>query len=301
MAKHKIVVQDINISISTINNNDYISLTDMTNFKDGESKSDIVIQNWMRNKDTIEYIGLWEKIYNPNFNPIEFEGFKKNAGLNRFTLSPKQWIEKTNAIGIISKQGKGGGTFAHKDIAFEFGAWLSPAFQLYLVKEYQRLKAAENNQYNIEWDVKRFLSKANYNIHSDAIKEYIIPKSNYTKDNEWLAYADEADMLNVIIFGCTAKEWREANMDRYLAGENMRDSASIIELIVLSNLESLNSVLIINGASKEDRFKILSKTAKEQKESFMKIDYMKSVKKISDTTYIDMQNKINLLDNKKGK
>ena len=175
-----------------------------------EEKKNDHIRNWMRNRNTVEFLGIWEQLYNPNFKGVEFDTFKKEAGLNSFNLTPKKWVESTNAIGIISVSGRYGGTYAHKDIAFEFGAWISPMFKLLLIKEFQRLKEIETNQYNLEWNVKRVLSKVNYTIQTDAVKDYIVPKSNYTKDTEWLAYAEEADILNVALFECTAKQWREA-------------------------------------------------------------------------------------------
>jgi hypothetical protein len=195
------------------------------------------IRNWMRNRNTIEFLGLWEQLNNPNFKSVEFDTLKKEAGLNSFNLTPKKWVETTNAIGIISKSGRQGGTYAHKDLAFEFGAWISPMFKLLLIKEFQRLKEIETNQFNLEWDVKRILSKANYSIHTDAIKNHIIPTLNVSKDKEWITYADEADVLNVALFGCTAKQWRESNPQLALEGKNMRDLASINQLTVLSNLE----------------------------------------------------------------
>jgi hypothetical protein len=283
----KLIVGDVEISIQSQNQEDYICLTDMATFRDGDSKPDVIIQNWLRNKDTIEYLGVWEQLNNPNFKPFEFEGFKKSAGLNRFTLSPKKWIESTNAIGMTSKSGKYGGTYAHKDIAFNFGMWISPEFQLYVVREYQRLKEVENNTLNIEWSTKRLFSKMNYKLHTDAIQKHIILKGNYAKEKEWLAFADEADMLNVIVFGCTAKDWRDANMDRALAGENMRDMASICELLILANLESLNSILIQSGISKDNRFNALKQMAQSQMASLDKNDKLKFVKKTSDDIYIN--------------
>ena len=296
MAKQsKICVNGLLISIQTVNKEDYFCLTDMVKAKDG----DFFVSDWLRNANTLDFLSAWEGINNgQNFNYGEFAIIRNNAGSNNYKISAKEWVEKTNSVGVYAISGRYGGTYAHKDIAFQFGMWISPKFQLFIIKEYQKLKEAESNQYNIEWDIKRFLSKTNYNIHTGAIRDYIIPKSNYTKDSEWLAYADEADMLNVIIFGCTAKEWRDVNMDKHLSGENMRDSASIIELIVLTNLESLNSVLITNGAAKGDRFRILKKTAQEQKESLEKIDSIKSIKKISNTTFVDVQKDENLLEKK---
>lgn len=288
MKKNKLIVQDIEISLTTNSDEDYICLTDMAKAEGGNSRAADVIKNWIRNRGTIEFLGTWESIYNPNFKVVEFDHFKKEAGLPTFTMSVSNWIEGTNAIGIFSKQGRYGGTYAHKDIAFEFGAAISPMFKLYLIKEYQRLKEVESNKYGLEWDVRRILSKANYRIHTDAIKDYIIPYAGYSKQKEWLLYADEADMLNIALFGCTAKDWKEANMDRALKGENLRDMASINELAVLSNLESLNSTLIKNGIPKKERFKVLALTASDQLQSLDKLDLAKSIKKISDSTYIDL-------------
>ena len=286
MAK-KITVENIDITISNYNNEDYISLTDMVKGRDDDSRPADIIKNWIRNRGTIEFLGTWETIYNPNFKVVEFDHFKKEAGLPTFTLSVTNWVEKTNAIGIITKLGKYGGTYAHKDIAFEFGAAISPMFKLYVIKEYQRLKEIENNQYGLEWDVRRILSKVNYTLHTDAVKNYIIPKAGFAQAKEWLLYAEEADLLNIALFGCTAKVWKEANPERALKGENIRDMASINELAILSNLESLNSTLIKGGMSKQQRFKILSQTAREQRESLDKIDYIKSIKKLSNSTFVE--------------
>ncbi|MFV0482357.1 MAG: KilA-N domain-containing protein [Campylobacteraceae bacterium] len=285
MAKSKIIVSGKEIQIQKINENDYICLTDMVRGEEGTDH----IKNWMRNRNTVEYLGIWEQMHNSNFKGVEFDTFKKEAGLNAFTLTPKKWVEATNAIGIISKSGKYGGTYAHKDIAFNFGMWISPTFQLFLVKEYQRLKELESNVLNIEWNSKRLFSKINYKLHTDAIQNYIIPKGNYAKDQEWLAYADEADMLNIIIFGCTAQEWRKSNPSRVLAGENIRDMASINELLVLANLESLNSILVQGEISKENRFNILKQTAYNQFDSLDKNDKLKFTKKTSDDVYIEFK------------
>lgn len=280
----KISVQGNEITVSNINDNDYISLTDMVKDSDGEDH----IRNWMRNKNTIEFLGIWEQINNPLFKGVEFDTFLREAGLNRFNMTPRKWIDSTNAIGIISKSGRNGGTFAHKDIAFEFGAWISPVFKLYLIKEYQKLKEAESNQLNIEWNIKRVLSKANYQLHTDAINKYIIPKLTLSQKKEWI-YADEADMLNIIMFGCTAKQWRDANPQRVLNGENIRDMASINELAILSNIETLNSTLIKQGIERRQRARILSEMAREQKAVLDSYDFVKSVKKVSDTTLIEAQ------------
>ncbi len=286
MSKDKILnVQGHEIRVSQINDQDFISLTDMVKaFDDGTS----LIEKWIRNINTIEFLGVWETIYNPNFKLPEFEGFRSRAGLNSFTLSPKKWVENTDAIGITSKSGRhGGGTFAHKDIAFEFGSWLSPQFKLFLIKEFQRLKEIESNQYNIEWNFKRVLSKANYTLHTEAIKEYILPQLDVERDKEWIVYANEADLLNVALFGCTAKMWKDNNPSLALKSKNMRDFASINELNVLSNLESLNSVLIKSNIDKNQRFEQLRIVAQAQLKSLDQVDYIKSYKKLSETSYID--------------
>jgi len=217
-----------------------------------------LIEKWLRNKNTIEFLGIWEEMYNPNFNSPEFEGIKNEAGLNRFILSVKQWTEKTNSIGIIAKAGRYGGTYAHKDIAFEFASWVSPQFKLYLIKEFDRLKAKEQEQ--LGWSVKRELSKLNYHIHTDAIKQNLIPPELTAKQKSFV-YSEEADVLNVALFGITAKEWREANPD--LKG-NIRDYATINQLICLSNLENLNAVFIQKGMEQSDRLTELNKIAIQQ-------------------------------------
>lgn len=283
MVKTSIInVKGTDIAITKINSEDYICLTDMVKTEEGEDH----IRNWMRNKNTIEFLGLWEQLHNPYFKGVEFDTFLKEAGFNRFNMTPRKWIEATNAIGIVSKSGRNGGTYAHKDIAFEFGAWISASFKLYLIVEYQRLKEIENNQYNLEWNVKRVLSKANYQLQTDAIKNYIIPSKNDNLKDEWI-YADEADMLNLIMFNCTAKKWRELNPERASAGENIRDMASINDLNIISNLESLNATLIKKGMAKKERFTMLSEVANEQRALLKKYDYIKSIKKIDNTTYVD--------------
>ena len=259
----KITVQSTEISVLIGNESDYICLTDMAHFKDKE-RTDYIIQNWLRTRSTIEYLGAWEQLYNPNFNPTEFDGFRNSAGLNSFTLTAKQWIQKTNAIGIMSKAGRYGGTYAHKDIAFNFGMWLSPTFQLYIVKEYQRLKEQESNPLSLEWNAKRILSKTNYTLHTDAIKNVIIPKMDIEAIKHGIIYATEADMLNIILFGCKAKEWAQANPNLASKGINLRETASINQLVVLSNMESANSEMIKQGVSRKQRFEILHKMAKEQ-------------------------------------
>ncbi len=249
----KITVQNTNVTVISVNEDDYISLTDIAKYKSDEPTA--VIGNWMRNRNTIEYLGIWESLYNPQFNPLEFEGFKKEAGLNAFTLSPQKWISATNAIGIISKSGRYGGTYAHKDIAFKFASWISVEFELYIVKEFQRLKQEE--QQLIGWTAKRELSKINYHIHTDAIKHNLIP-AEITQQQASIIYANEADVLNVAMFGMTAKQWREANPE--LKG-NIRDYATINELICLSNMESLNAVFIDEGLPQRERLIKLNQIA----------------------------------------
>ncbi len=236
---------------------DYICITDIARQKNPTDPNG-VIANWMRNRNTIEFLGIWETLYNPNFNPFEFEGFRKEAGLNAFTMSPTRWIESTNAIGITTQSGRYGGTYACSDIAFEFASWISVEFKLYLVKEFQRLKADEQKALN--WSAKRELSKINYHIHTDAIKTNLIP-SEITPAQASIIYAEEADVLNVAMFGLTAKQWREANPD--LKG-NIRDYATINELICLSNMENINAVLINDGVSQNDRLLKLNKIAIQQ-------------------------------------
>ncbi len=260
----KITVQDTEISIILQpNKEDYICLTDMVRANNEDSRTNILIQNWMRNKDTIQYIGVWESLYNPDFNCIEFDAIKNRAGVNRFILTPKEWCEKTNAVGIIAKAGRYGGTYAHRDIAYHFGMWLSPEFNLLVVKEYQRLKESEANPMLGEWNIKRVLSKINYTIHTDAVKGFIIPKIDVEREKMY-AYADEADLLNLALWGCTAKQWREANPEYDAKGLNIRDSASINELVVLSNMESFNAELLKRNIDKSDRYRHLRKMAQEQ-------------------------------------
>ena len=252
----KITVKDTSVTIISVNENDYINLTDIAKYKSNDPTA--VIGNWLRNRNTIEYLGIWESLYNPNFKPLEFEGFKKEAGLNAFTLSPTKWINTTNAIGIISKSGRYGGTYAHKDIAFKFASLISVEFELYIVKEFQRLKNEEHQQ--LGWSAKRELSKINYRIHTDAIKQNLIP-SEVTPVQANIIYANEADVLNVAMFGMTAKQWREANPE--LTG-NIRDYATINELICLSNMENLNAVFIEQGMPQSKRLVKLNQIAIHQ-------------------------------------
>ena len=251
----KITVQNTQITVVTINERDYISLTDMVrNIENGPA----LIEKWLRNKNTIEFLGIWEEMYNPNFNSLEFGGIKNAAGLNRFILSVKQWVEKTNSRGIIAKAGRYGGTYAHKDIAFEFATWVSPQFKLYLIQEFERMKSEEQKQ--LGWTAKRELSKINYRIHTDAIKQNLIPEE-VTAAQASIIYAEEADVLNVAMFGQTAKQWREAHPE--LKG-NIRDYASINELICLANMENINAVLIDEGVPQGDRLVRLNQIAINQ-------------------------------------
>lgn len=227
--------------------NDYVSLTDIARYKNKEEPKDVV-KNWLRVKNTIEFLGLWESINNPNFKGVEFDSFKNEAGSNAFTLSPKRWVESTNAIGIVSKSGKNGGTYAHKDIAFKFAAWISAEFELYIIKDYQRLKSDEGSRLSLNWNLNREISKINYKIHTDAIKEYLL--KDLTSEQLMYKYANEADLLNVALFNKTAKQWRDANLK---SKGNIRDEASINELLVLANMESYNAVLISKGLPQEDR------------------------------------------------
>lgn len=251
----KITVQNTQITVVTINERDYISLTDIVrNIENGLA----LIEKWLRNKNTIEFLGIWEEMYNPNFNSPEFEGIKNAAGLNRFILSVKQWVEKTNSRGIIAKAGRYGGTYAHKDIAFEFATWVSPQFKLYLIQEFERMKSEEQKQ--LGWTAKRELSKINYRIHTDAIKQNLIPEE-VTAAQAGIIYAEEADVLNVAMFGQTAKQWREVHPEQK---GNIRDYASINELICLANMENINAVLIDEGVPQGNRLVRLNQIAINQ-------------------------------------
>ena len=262
--KNRIInVQDVAISISKQEWDDYICITDIAKAKSDSARAADVVRNWLRNRGTLEYLSVWEQLYNSQFKVFESEHFKKQVGLLTFTPSVSEWIDKTNAIGLYVKRGKYGGTYAHKDIAFEFASAISPAFKLYLIKEFQRLKEEENNLEKREWNAKRFLTKNNYLIQADAVKNYLIPQMNYKENLQWLAYAEEADILNVALFGFTAKAWREANPE-LAKKNNVRDYATINELTVLSNLESHNAQMIKEGKKKEERFKILQEIAEYQ-------------------------------------
>ena len=263
MKNRIITVQDIPITVSMADEEDYICITDMAAAKSDNSRAADVIRNWLRNRSTLEFLSTWEEMYNPNFKVFESEHFKKDVGLVTFTPSVSEWVEKTDAIGLFVKKGRYGGTFAYKDIAFEFASAISPVFKLYLIREFQRLKTQENDLRKIEWDAKRFLSKNNYLIQTDAVKNYLIPVCNYREDLQWLPYAEEADLLNVALFGFTAKAWRDTNPE-LAKNSNVRDYATINELTVLSNLESHNAQMIREGKSKADRFKILKEIAEYQ-------------------------------------
>jgi hypothetical protein len=265
MASEKMSVQGIEVRYKQINDKDFISLTDIAQFKNPNAPKDVV-KNWLRNKETIAFLGLWETLNNPDFKGVEFDSFRNEAGYNAFTLSPEQWIEKTGAIGITTSRGRHSqGTFAHKDIAFEFASWVSVEFKLYFIYEFQRLK--ENEQKALEWTAKRELAKINYRIHTDAIKENLIVPQLTQKQMSFV-YANEADMLNVALFGKTAGEWRDENLDKQ---GNMRDYASVEQLLVLANLESYNAILIEQGLAQAQRISLLNKTARKQLESLMSV------------------------------
>ncbi len=272
-AKTTIDVKGNPVSVISQNETDFISLTDIARFRDAE-RTDYIIQNWLRNRNTIEFLGIWESLNNPAFKPIEFDGFRKQAGLNSFTLTPKQWIEKTGAVGIISRSGRYGGTYAHKDIAFEFASWISVEFKLYLIKEFQRLKEDENRRLSLAWNLNRTLSKLNYHIHTDAIKAHLIP-AEVTAAQTAFTYATEADILNVALFGQIARQWRDANPG--LEG-NMRDYATVEQLLVLANLESMNAELIHMGLSQGERLKRLNEIAIRQMQVLTSASAIKRLK-----------------------
>jgi hypothetical protein len=274
MAKNrKIIVEGSEITILENKENDFISLTDMARYRDQE-RTNYIIQNWMRTRSAIEFCGLWEQLNNPDFKRIEFDAFKKESGSNSFTLTPQKWIEATNATGIVSKSGRYGGTFAHRDIAFEFATWISAEFKFYFIKEFQRLKADENDRLKLEWNLQRTLAKVNYQIHTDAIKENLIPKV-LSKSQISFVYASEADLLNVALFGYTAKQWREANPQK---DGNIRDFATIEQLVVLSNLESINAVLINQGQEQTSRLIQLNQIAINQMKSLVANKQIKKLK-----------------------
>lgn len=273
MKSQKIKVIGTEIVIYSKKDDDYISLTDIARHKNREAPKDVV-KNWMRSRTTIEFLGLWEKIHNPNFKGVEFDSFMFQAGSNSFVLSPSKWIEATNAIGIVSKAGSGGGTFAHRDIAFEFASWISAEFKLYLIVEFQKLKDEESSRLKLEWNLQRTLAKINYRIHTDAIKENLIPPE-LSKTQINLVYATEADLLNVALFGKTAKQWRDENPD---ADGNIRDYATIEQLVVLSNLESINAILIRQELAQSARLRQLNQIAITQMTSLMKNSSIRKLK-----------------------
>ena len=258
-----IQVQNVFVTISRKEIGDYICITDIAKAKSNNSRAADVVRNWLRNRSTLEYLSIWEQLYNPDFKVFESEHFKKQAGLLTFTPSVSEWIDQTGAVGLCVKRGKYGGTFAHRDIALEFASAVNPVFKLYLIKELQRLKEEENRRAETEWDVKRFLSKSNYLIQTDAVQKYLIPSGNYKENLEWLAYAEEADILNVALFGFTAKAWREKN-PALAKKNNVRDFATIPELAVLSNLETHNAQMIREGKDKKERFELLKEIAEYQ-------------------------------------
>ena len=263
----KVNVKDTSVSVIKYDETDFISLTDIAKFKSEEPNA--VIANWLRNRNTIEYLGIWETLYNTDFKPLEFERFKKEAGLNAFTLSPTKWIEGVNAKGIISKAGRYGGTFAHSDIAMEFASWISPEFKLYIIKDFQRLKDDENSRLSLNWNLNRELTKLNYKIHTDAIKENLIIPELTTAQKSFV-YANEADVLNVALFGKTAKEWRDENPDKK---GNIRDYSDINYLLVLANLESYNAILIEQNIPQAKRLEMLRSTAEKQLKTILGLDF----------------------------
>jgi len=274
MSKIKIItVKEQDVSVIIKKDSDYISLTDIARTKNADEPKDVV-KNWFRNRGTVEFLGLWERINNTNFKGVEFDPLYRESGSNSFTLSPTKWIKTTNAIGIISKTGRGGGTYAHKDIAFEFASWISAEFKLYLINEFQRLKEDENDRLKLDWNLQRTLSKVNYTIHTDAIKEKLIPKL-VTRKQTAIIYASEADILNIALFGITAMQWRSENPNEK---GNIRDMASLEQLVVLSNLESINSVLIHQGSEQAERLLQLNKIAITQMNSLLTHKAIKKLK-----------------------
>ena len=268
-----IEVQGGTVTVLSQNQQDIFCLTDIAKFKNPDHPDD-VIRNWLRTRSTVEFLGVWERLNNPGFNPVEFDGIRMHTGLNSFVLTPKQWIEKTGAIGITSSAGRYGGTYAHKDIAFEFASWVSVEFKLYLIKEFQRLKDDENDRLKLDWNLQRTLAKINYRIHTDAIKETLIPPS-VTKAQASAVYASEADLLNVALFGQTAKQWRDNHPD---AEGNIRDHAPLEQLVVLTNLESLNSVLIRQGLLQPERLATLNGIAITQMRTLLAANNLKRLK-----------------------
>ncbi|OHB75437.1 MAG: DNA-binding protein [Planctomycetes bacterium RBG_16_59_8] len=272
-SKVTVSVKGTDITVLAYREQDYISLTDIARHKNAEHTDDL-IRNWIRNRNTIEFLGIWERLNNPGFNPVEFDGIKIHAGLNSFTLTPKQWIERTGAVGIVSRAGRYGGTYAHKDIAFEFASWISVEFKLFLIKEFQRLKEEENSRLSLAWNLNRTLSKLNYHIHTDAIKVHLIP-ATVTPAQATITYANEADLLNVALFGQTAKQWRDGNPK--LEG-NMREYATIEQLLVLANIDGMNAELIHMGMAQRERLKRLNAIAIRQMMVLTTASAMKELK-----------------------
>ena len=270
----KIITKGIQIYILKKDQGDFISLTDIARYKDNE-RTDYIVQNWMRNRNTIEFLGIWEQINNPHFKPVEFDGLRNQSGLNSFSLTPKRWVATVNAIGLVNKPGRyGGGTFAHKDIAFEFATWISTEFKLFLIKEFQRLKEEENQRLALGWDLKRTLAKINYKIHTDAVKAHLIPPQ-LSKQSTNIVYATEADVLNMALFGKTAKQWRDANPSKE---GNIRDYADVTQLVVLANLEGINAELIKHGISQSERLMQLNQIAISQMKSLLGNPSIKKLK-----------------------
>lgn len=274
--KETIHAKGLDISIYTEDfQNEFISLTDIARYKSDEPKD--VIKNWMRSKDTIEFLGLWEQLHNDGFKGVEFDSFRRQAGSNAFTMSPQKWIENTNAIGIISKSGRNGGTFAYSDIAFEFASWISAEFKLYIIKDYKRLKSDESSRFSLGWNLNREISKLNYRIHTDAIKENLLPPELKSFQIS-MTYASEADVLNVALFGTTAKQWRDTNAGK---NGNIRDYATLNQLLVLANMESYNAILIEQGKSQSERLQLLNKLAIRQLNAIEKIG-IDTIKKLEE-------------------
>lgn len=275
MKSKTIKVENFEIVLYSEKNEDFISLTDMARYRDSE-RTNYIIQNWLRTRNAIEFCGLWEQINNPNFKRIEFDAFRNESGSNSFTLTPQKWIEATNAIGMTSKSGRYGGTFAHRDIAFEFASWISPQFKLYLITEFQRLKKDESNRLHLDWNLQRTLAKVNYQIHTDAIKENLIPKE-LTKKQISFVYASEADILNMALFGKTASDWRKENPN---TEGNIRDYATLEQLVVLTNLESLNAVLISQNLPSSERLTQLNGIAIQQLKVLINNTSIKKLKEL---------------------
>jgi hypothetical protein len=283
--KREITVQDNVISVINYNNDDYISITDIVKAKEG----DYFVEHWLRNRNTVEFLSIWESINNPNFNSVEFDGIKSKAGLNSFNISVKEWSERTGAIGLVARAGRYGGTYAHKDIAFEFGTWISPAFKLYLIKEFQRLKEAEGNANHLEWNFRRSLAATNYRIQTDAIKEKLIPWGDTPQKSDVYIYAEEAELVNLALFGITSKQWKEKYPKEAGHYKNIRDLIDTNRLIVLSNLESLNAMLIRRGTDKMERFEMLREAATSQLTSLNKM--------VKDPVTIESPHKKKMLEN----